>query len=201
MPENHDFLRARRSIRRFTEEAVPDSVIERILITATHAPSAHNRQPWRFFVATSAVTKACLAEAMAAEFQRDLAADGLAAEQIEAQIERSRKRILGAPVVVLLSMEMSDMDRYPDVRRSNAERTMAQQSVAAAGLQLLLAARAEGLGGVWICSPLFAPGAAKKALDLPATWEPQAMYFLGYPDDEPKPKALKPIGEVAIFDH
>ena len=34
---------------------------------------------------------------------------------------------------------------------------MGTQSVALAGLQLLLAAHAEGLGGTWICWPLFAP--------------------------------------------
>ncbi|MCQ3937769.1 MAG: hypothetical protein DPW18_12075 [Chloroflexi bacterium] len=40
-----DFLRTRRSIRRFKPDPVPDSVIRELLHTATFAPSAHNRQP------------------------------------------------------------------------------------------------------------------------------------------------------------
>ena len=48
--ELHNFLRSRRSIRRFRPEPIEDAVIERILTTATYAPSAHNRQPWRFCV-------------------------------------------------------------------------------------------------------------------------------------------------------
>jgi len=76
---------------------------------------------------------------------------------------------------------------------------MSIQSVAAAGLQLLLAAHAEGLGGDWICWPLYAQEAARAALDLPDTWEPQAMFFLGYTDGEPKEKALKSLEEVVRF--
>src|SRR5687768_2063471 len=51
--ELHNFLRTRRSIRRFKPDPVPASVIEEILTTATYAPSAHNRQPWRFAVLAS----------------------------------------------------------------------------------------------------------------------------------------------------
>src|SRR5215475_1912615 len=48
----HNFLRTRRSIRRFKPDPVPDPVIQNILLTAAFAPSAHNRQPWRFVVVT-----------------------------------------------------------------------------------------------------------------------------------------------------
>ena len=60
---------------------------------------------------------------------------------------------------------------------------MAVQSVAAAGMQLLLAAHAEGLGGVWACWPLFAQETIRKTLNLSETWEPQGMFFIGYPED------------------
>jgi len=49
----------------------------------------------------------------------------------------------------------------------------------------MLAAHAEGLGSNWICWPLYAPAAARQALELPETWEPQAMFFMGYADEEP----------------
>jgi nitroreductase len=47
-------IRTRRSIRRFTDEAVPDSVLDRILEMGTWAPSGLNNQPWRFVVVRDA---------------------------------------------------------------------------------------------------------------------------------------------------
>jgi coenzyme F420-0:L-glutamate ligase/coenzyme F420-1:gamma-L-glutamate ligase len=187
----HEFLRTRRSIRRFRPDPVPDALIQAILSTATYAPSAHNRQPWRFVVMTDQAAKARLAEAMAQDFERDLGRDGIAPEKIQAMVKRSKERITSAPVAILLCLDMSEMDSYPDEKRQQAERMMAVQSVAAAGLQLLLAAHAEGLGGVWVCSPLFAQETIRKALDLSEVWEPQAMFFVGYPDELPKSKEMK----------
>src|ERR1043165_200814 len=194
----HNFLRTRRSIRRFKPDPVPDSVIENILSTATFAPSAHNRQPWRFVVLTDVSVKSQLAEAMAQDFERDLSRDGVAPEKIQAQIKRSKDRITAAPVATVLCLNMSKMDPSPDEKRRQAERTMAVQSVAAAGLQLLLAAHAEGLGGVWVCSPLFVQETIQRTLNISATWEPQAMMFVGYPDAEPKEKILKDIESITI---
>jgi F420 biosynthesis protein FbiB-like protein len=104
-----------------------------------------------------------------------------------------------APVVIILCLDMSEMDSYPDEKRQQAERTMALQSVAAAGLQLLLAAQAEELGGVWICSPLFAQETIKKTLHLAENWEPQAMFYIGYADENPEPRARKTLDDIAIF--
>jgi F420 biosynthesis protein FbiB-like protein len=195
----HDFLRTRRSIRRFTPGPVPESVIHSILSTATYAPSAHNRQPWRFCVLTVASVKSRLGDAMAAEFERDLLRDGIATEKIRSQIKRSKDRISSAPAVILLCLDMSEMDIYPDEKRRQAERAMAVQSVAAAGLQLLLAAHAEGVGGVWVCSPLFAQEVIRKGLTLPETWEPQAMLLIGYPVDIPEARERKEIRDISIF--
>ena len=142
----HNFLRTRRSIRRFKPDPVPDSVIQNILTTATFAPSAHNRQPWRFVVVTDSSVKEKLADAMAVEFEHDLEQDQLPHDEIQKRITRSRERILAAPVLIILCLDMSDMDVYPDEKRSKAEYLMATQSVANAGMQLLLAAHAEGLG-------------------------------------------------------
>jgi nitroreductase len=96
-------------------------------------------------------------------------------------------------------MDMTGMASYPDGRRAAAERSMAIQSVAAAGTQLLLAAHAEGLGGVWVCSPLFTPETVLNTLKLPAEWEPQAMFFIGYPEKTPQPRERRPLQEISIF--
>jgi F420 biosynthesis protein FbiB-like protein len=194
--ELHAFLRTRRSIRRFKSDAVPDSVLTEILHTATFAPSAHNRQPWRFAVVTDASVKNNLAEAMTQEFQRELEADHLAPAEIIKRVARSRERIASAPVVVILNVDMSEMDSYPDTRRKKAEYIIATQSVANAGLQLLLAAHAEGLGGVWVCSPMFAQETVQQTLQLPQTWEPQAMFLLGYPAKQPEMRERKTVKEI-----
>ena len=195
----HTFLRTRRSIRRFKPEPVPDPVIESILLTATFAPSAHHRQPWRFVVLKDTSLRAKLAEAMAADFERDLAADGLAPEKIQSQIKRSRDRIVSAPASILLCLDMSEMDVYPDKKRKQAEFRMAVQSVANAGMQLLLAAHAEGLGSVWVCSPLFAQEIIQRTLSLPEIWEPQALYFLGYPIEIPEPRERKSLPDITLI--
>lgn len=194
--ELHEFLRSRRSVRRFKTEEIPDPTIERMLTTAAHAPSAHNRQPWRFCVVKRPEAKARLANAMAELFRRDLVRDQIPPEEVERRVERSRTRIQSTPVVIVLCLDMTEMDVYPDVRRQEAERTMAIQSVAAAGLQLQLAAHAEGLASVWTCGPLFAPDVVKGVLDLQASWEPQAMFFIGKPDQKPNEKALKALDQV-----
>ena len=139
---------------------------------------------------------------MAAEFQHDLEADGLPQQEIKKRVTRSRDRITGAPLVIILNLDMSEMDVYPDKKRRRAEFRMAMQSVANAGMQLLLAAHAEGLGGVWVCSPLFVQETIQNLLALPKTWEPQAMFFIGYPDGAPKTRERKPLDEIArYFDH
>jgi F420 biosynthesis protein FbiB-like protein len=194
----HTFLRTRRSIRRFKPDPVPDSVIQGLIATATFAPSAHNRQPWKFVVMTDLSIKSRLAEAMARDFERDLVRDGASVEKIQAQVTRSKERITAAPVAILLCLDLSEMDSYPDEKRRQAERTMAIQSVAAAGLQLLLAAHAERLGGVWICSPLFAGKTIRKTLSLPETWEPQAMFFVGYPHEHREAGERKSLDAVVI---
>jgi F420 biosynthesis protein FbiB-like protein len=194
----HRFMRTRRSVRRFKADPIPDSVIEDILATATFAPSAHNRQPWRFAVLTELHVKEKLAESMAKNFQQELEADSLPPEEISMRVTRSKDRILSAPLVVILSMDMSDMDAYPDRRRKKAEFVMATQSAANAGMQLLLAAHAEGLGGVWVCSPLFAQETVREVLHLPKSWEPQAMFLLGYPAEHPEARERKNLREIIL---
>ncbi len=192
-------IRARRSIRRYTDQSVDRAMIDAALEAATHAPSAHNRQPWRFAVVTSPEAKTRLASAMGKRLRADRLADGDSPDIVEADAARSYARITTAPVVILACLTMSDMDKYPDARRGDAERIMAIQSVAAAIQNFLLAAHALGLDTSWMCAPLFAPGEARAALDLPDDWEPQALITMGYPAVEPKPKEIKPLSSRVVY--
>ena len=189
-------IRSRRSIRRYTAQPVPVEVVERLLTAAIWAPSAHNRQPWRFVPITAAGAIQRLAQAMGDRLRADRLADGDNVEAVEADAARSYARITGAPVVVAVCLTLADMDAYPDARRQQAEYLMAVQSVAMAVQNLLLAAQAEGLGACWMCAPLFCSEAVIGALDLPAEWQAQALVTLGYPNSAGKPAARRPLAEV-----
>jgi F420 biosynthesis protein FbiB-like protein len=179
-----ELIQTRRSIRRYTAEAVPAELIERLLTAATWAPSAHNRQPWRFAILAEDATKARLAAAMGARLRQDLAADGLDSAAIERDAGRAYARISGAPLLILLCLTLADMDDYPDARRRGHEMTMAVQSAAMAGQNLLLAAHALGLGACWLCAPLFCPDVVAATLALPPDWQPQGLITAGYPAEE-----------------
>lgn len=193
-----DIIRTRRSIRRYLDRPVPQEVLERLLEAAVWAPSAHNRQPWRFVVLTRAGDRRQLAEAMAARLRRDLQADGVAPEAIEADATRSIARLTGAPALIVVCMTMADMDTYPDARRQEAERVMAVQSVAMAAQNLLLAAHAEGLGACWLCAPLFCGDVVRDTLGLSADLEPQGIIALGYPAER-REKTRAPLGTRVTF--
>jgi coenzyme F420-0:L-glutamate ligase / coenzyme F420-1:gamma-L-glutamate ligase len=195
----YQLLRSRRSVRRFLPQPVPVEMLARILEAATLAPSAHNRQPWRFAVLTTLASRKRLAKEMGADFRRDLLADGVPGEEAEVLVERSNRRITEAPVAIVLCLDPSVGDTYPDPARRQAEYLMGSQSVAMAGGILLLAAHAEGLGGVWVCAPLFAPDTVRQALDLATDWVPQGMLLLGYPANIPEPRPRRPMVEVAQF--
>lgn len=172
---------SRRSIRRYQPDLIPDEIIESLLTAAIWAPSAHNRQPWRFAVVRDTERKISLARAMGARLWHDLEADGVPEAVIEADTARSYSRMTSAPLLIALCLSMADMDQYPDEKRGRAEYLMAAQSTAMAGQNLLLAAHDLGLGACWMCAPLFCPEIVKMELELPDDWQPQALITLGYP--------------------
>jgi len=186
-----EIIRSRRAIRRYADRPVARELIETLLETAVWAPSAHNRQPWRFAVLTAAEDKLRLAQAMGARLRADRAADGDPPQAIERDAARSLARISGAPVVIVLCLSMAEMDVYPDARRRRNEVLMAVQSVAMAAQNLWLLAHAAGLGACWLCAPLFAPAETRAALALPDDWEPQGLLTLGWPAEQ-KEKARRP---------
>ncbi len=201
--ESDSFLRlaeTRRSVRDFAEAPVASEVLRRILLAACRAPSAHNRQPWRFVVLREAARRTALADAMGERLRRDRAADGDPAIEIEADVARARRRLSNAPVVLAVCLTMEAMDVYPDARRREAERMMAVQSVAMAGQNLLLAAHAEGLGACWMCAPLFAPDVVRRELGLPEAWEPQGLILVGHPAGSPPRRTRKSVDEVTRWE-
>lgn len=193
------WMQSRRSVRRFSPQPVPPELVQELMTAATWAPSAHNRQPWRFVVLQSGESRERLAQAMGASYYRDLLKDGVTDEVAALQVERSRQRIVQAPLAVLLCLDMNQVDAYADAPRQQAAYLMMTQSVALAGGYLLLAAHAHGLGGVWMCAPLFAPAAVRQALELPPAWEPQALLLIGYPARIPPAPARRELAKVTRY--
>ena len=154
-------------------------MVERILAAATRAPSAHNRQPWRFAILDDETSKHRLAKAMGERLRADRAADGDEMSAIDTDVSRSYSRITGAPVVIVVCADARVMDHYPDRRRSEAEYLMAVQSTAMAVQNLLLAAQSEGLGASIMCAPLFCPDTVAEVLDVPREWRAQMLVMIG----------------------
>lgn len=195
-PTGEMLLRGRRSVRRYRAQPVSEDTLRAILQTATCAPSAHNRQPWRFAVITEPAAKRRLASAMGGRLRADRTRDGDDAGAVEKDVARSFARLDGAPAVIVVCLSMEEMDQYPDVQRTAAEHQMAVQGTAMAMQNLLLAALAAGLGTNVMCAPLFCPDAVRSALDIPAQWEPQALVTLGYPEGDGKPFRRRPLSDV-----
>jgi coenzyme F420-0:L-glutamate ligase/coenzyme F420-1:gamma-L-glutamate ligase len=171
----------RRSVRRYRPSSIGSEVVKRLITAASRAPSAHNKQPWRFAVLGNIDSRHALAQAMGRKLREDRRADGDAAGLIEADIARSYQRITQAPIAIVLCVDMSDMHRYPDRTRNDAEYLMAVQSTAMAAQNLLLAAQAEGLGACVMCAPLFCPNVVVESLQLPPQWRAQMLVTLGEP--------------------
>jgi F420 biosynthesis protein FbiB-like protein len=192
----HGLITGRRSIRRYRADPIGPAVFERLLAAAVSAPSAHNRQPWRFAVLEDTGAKERLATAMGARLREDRLADGDDPDDVARDVARSYARITGAPLAILVCLDVGDMDRYPDERRRTAEHVMAVQSTAMAIQNILLAAHAEGLGACVMCAPLFCGPTVVAALQLPAGWQPQSLITIGVPADGGKERPRLPLDAV-----
>jgi coenzyme F420-0:L-glutamate ligase / coenzyme F420-1:gamma-L-glutamate ligase len=186
----------RRSIRRYVAGRIDPAIADRLLTAAISAPSAHNRQPWRFAVLEDAVWKERLAIQMGNRLREDRLADGDDPDDVARDVARSYARITEAPLVILVCFDACDMDQYPDQRRRAAERLMAIQSTAMATQNILLVAHAEGLGACVMCAPLFCGPTVVAALELPEGWEPQSLVTIGPPAGEGKERPRMPLDEV-----
>ena len=193
-------IRGRRSVRRYLPREVPDEAVGRVLEAARWAPSPHGRQPWRFAVVRTDETKRRLAGAMGGEWRLNLEMDGQEAEVVQRRLEGSRRRLLDAPVLILLLLYTGDLDAYPDPARQGNETTMAVQSLGAAAQNALLAAYDAGLDAGWMCAPLFAPEEVVGALGLDESLVPHALLTLGYADGDPtKRRGRMPLEDLVVY--
>ncbi len=193
-------IRGRRSVRTYTDRPVPRPLLEACIEAAGWAPSPHGRQPWRFAIVTRPALKERLADAMGEEWRRNLAMDEQPAAVVQMRLEKSRRRLMEAPVLVLVCLYLADLDVYPDAVRQAAEHTMAVQSLGAAAQNLLLTAYHLGLDGGWMCAPLFCPEVVVRALGLDPALIPHALLTLGYAARDPVRRPRLPLDRLIVLD-
>ena len=183
-------ITTRRSLRHFDGRSVAPALVHKLLSVGLLAPAPHHTRPWRFVALETPGSRRKLADAMGAAWRRDLEGDGVAQEQIEMLLARSRRQIEDAPALALGCLVSEGLRQWPDKRRRRAEWRMATQSMGCALENILLAAHAEGLAAYWISAPLFCSDAIRDALDLPEEYEAQALIAIGYPaaDSSPRPR-------------
>lgn len=189
-------VRGRRSVRRMRPDPLPRALIEQVLDAARWAPSPHGTQPWRFAVLQDRSIRERMADAMAESWQENLEMDRQDPEIVAARLAGSQRRMLEAPVLILVSLVTDDLDRYPDAVRQRAEFTMAIQSLGAAVQNMLLAAYQLGIDGGWMCAPLFCPEVVRDALELPSNHIPHALIPLGHAAADPKRRPRRPLDEL-----
>ena len=179
---------ARRDIRRFRPDPVPEEVLEAVLLAGHRGPSVGHSQPWRFVVVTEPATRD--SAALMADRARLRQAAGMSEESARGLLDLRLEGIREAPVGVVVACD----------RRTPAAGVLGRAtfpdadlwSCAAAIENMWLTARAHGLGLGWVT--LFEPAELAELLGLPDGVETLGWLCLGWPDERPPEPGLERAG-------
>lgn len=179
---------ARRDIRRFRPDPVPEDVLEAVLLAGHRGPSVGHSQPWRFVVVTEPATRD--RAALMADRARLAQASGMSEESARGLLDLRLEGIREAPVGVVVACD----------RRTPAAGVLGRAtfpdadlwSCAAAIENMWLTARAHGLGLGWVT--LFEPAELAALLGLPDGVETLGWLCLGWPDERPPEPGLERAG-------
>ncbi len=161
-------IKNRRSVRKYTDRPVPDSLIEKILDSARYAPTVWNRQPWEFLVVKNPDIKKHLVEA--------------AGNQVWMN---------EAPVFIIVCINMKIAGAGFGER---GEKLYGIQTTAMAVQNILLAAEALGLGTCWVAE--FSEQLSSTALHCTNNIRPAAIITLGYAAEKPAAPARHSLEEI-----
>lgn len=175
-----DAIHTQRAIRFLRPDPVDDAVIRRILDAAIRAPSARNAQPWRFVVIRDQATKGKLGAIF----------DALGA-QLYGSGAPPRTPWDEVPVLIAVCSEGSFGDS------TSAAMAMAA-SIYPAVQNLLLAARAVGLGTVLTTRWKQREAEVRPLLNLPDTMQVHAIIPLGWPAARFGRTTRRPVEEVTF---
>lgn len=193
------------SVRYFRPEPIPDDVIVKLIEAGTRAPSGGNAQSWRFLVVKDPAQRARVG-ALYKEAWDEYSPPGRLAAISD---PRERRRVesayhLGAhmgdePPVLVLFCAPRQQSAAGAAAKPAATRT-AGGSIYPAVQNMLLAARAFGIGGCLTTIHLFREAQVKAALGIPDEVDTYALVPLGYPVQPFTRLRRKPVSEVSYRD-
>lgn len=197
-------LQQRRSVRKFQTTAPSREEIERLVEAAILAPSASNRQPWRFFVAEGERISAMATAVRAAVARVADHVEPASAESFRAYGDYFT-RFEAAPLVLaplckaspvlsnLVGPSLAEGDQESIARMEESSSLIG----ASLALQnLLLMAHAMGLGASAMTGPLLAEPELRRILEIPGGWRLVALVPVGYPAETPTAPERKPAPRV-----
>lgn len=184
-------IAARRSIRRFKPDPIPEEALQAILLAATQAPSGKNKQPWRFVV-VQGEARAEMVRVMQQGIEKMKAqGEGIGSAEGSARI------MAEAPVTVFV---FNPGGIAPWLTRS-IDQMFADvvdiQSIGAAIQNMLLAALDMGIGSLWICDVFFA---YQELCDwLGQGGQMIAAVSFGYADEQPAARPRRGVERVTHY--
>jgi nitroreductase len=186
-----DGLATTRSIRRYTDDPVPDDDLAAILWHAGRAPSGSNRQPFRFLTLrngpSAVAAKRLLGDAFRAGWEAKRIGDAYRPSRFAASMQHYVDHFEQIPVVVLVCLE-----------RYRGPTVVEGASVYPACQNLLLAARALGYGGALTMWHLGIELELRELLDIPDDVVLSACITLGVPQGRHGPVKRKPLDEITF---
>ncbi|MDA0269511.1 MAG: nitroreductase family protein [Chloroflexi bacterium] len=180
-----DLFRHQRAVRDWSDRPVTDDDLRIVLQAALHAPSGSNTQPWRFVVVRDQAVKDAISDEYEAAQTGDSAAP--AARQPSGSGTLSRAPVLIVPCVQVPA-------------RTGRAGFQTGASVYPACQNLMLAARAVGLGTVMTTRHRIRRAQIHAILRIPEGYDTAAIIPLGWPDRAYGPNRRAPLDEFLVYD-
>lgn len=174
MTEILDVIQNRRSIRKYKNIEPDTDLIKKALRAGSMAPSAGNSQPWEFIVVREEYAKSISQEFYNFAKGYIPTADYIPEDKKKIMLEYS-KDFGGAPYHIIVT--------YPNIE-DISKKEQILKSTGAAIQNILLQAKANGLGTVWIGSKLINSAKVKEVLEIAEDRNIAGIIPIGYPDIE-----------------
>lgn len=194
-------IKARRSIRKFKAEPIPEQYINELLDAGRMAPSGSNLQPTRYVVIESEAARVKLKDCSPLPFVWQ--APAIIAVCIDCDVvsttEERFKELKEAQAFVDTPLNDIDAGTYNKRRRTMDEATLKAYlnlNTAIAIDHITLRAIDLGLGSCWVM--MFDKEKTKSALNLADRYEVVALLPIGYPDQSPAPRPRLSVNEVLL---
>jgi nitroreductase len=202
MPETSDLfeiMRTTRSMRRLKPDPVPDELVQKILEAGTYAPSGGNMQRWRFMVVKDAGVKATVGACYKRVWDETVGPRYRAGEPAPGTSRERFVRMLDAAQYLADHIHEAPVWIVPCMGGPTPTRTSGS-SVYPAVQNMLLAARALGLGATLTTLYLAFEREVDAAFGLPDDVHTYAILPIGYPMGRFGPVRRVSLGEVVYQD-